>query len=394
MNTYFIKATQSLDSPSAGPFPPESFVGKLLDPDDLVLKNGDISWKRASEFKELHPYIKGFSISTKEIIEKENLKEKKIKIPSIILLIAFCAMGILITYFIASIQRQNDLNEINKKIDAIFKDKSIITDYSYDGTDGKLYDVDLLPLNNTIETHNVILAYKPASGSYVDTNNASYQSQLEQWNTCKEFIQYYESIPFSGFEVLRLEKNSTSYTITESWSGDMAYTAPETKHYDGYSNDYYSSPGYDIPTYRPSVYQCYKNAAEFLTSGRSDSSYEAGGYNKISSFDEIQTGFYEISQLYPKYHRYPNRIHVEINLDDTGNVTDNSFQWTDATSYGDVAISNSQYRVWYKSMTNTYAIEEKSGIFYKYWGIYSVIFITLITLCFFGLKYRKRITFK
>ncbi len=64
------------------------------------------------------------------------MKEKKFRIPAIIPLLAFCIIGVLITYFIVSVQRKNDLNEINKKIDSLFKDKSVITDYSLDGLTG------------------------------------------------------------------------------------------------------------------------------------------------------------------------------------------------------------------------------------------------------------------
>ena len=54
MNTYFIKEFDNI----AGPFPAESFGATLLKADDLVLKNGETIWRKASEFTDLVPFLK------------------------------------------------------------------------------------------------------------------------------------------------------------------------------------------------------------------------------------------------------------------------------------------------------------------------------------------------
>ncbi len=403
-----------------GPYTSEELKNRNLKPETLVFSDGMDSWKPIKEIETLNSIL--FEklkdteanteetnntveltpeITTSEVTKELDVKKEpsKIKIPSILFLFVFYGISIGIAYFMASSQKQTDLNEINKKIDGIFKDKSAVTDYNFDGSNGQLYDVYLSSFfegigddKNVVKTKKRTLAYKPTSNNS-ESNTYYYESQLKQWNAFKDLVQYYECEQFSGFDVLRLEKNLNTFSIIKSWSGDMAYKVPESKHYAGYSSEYYSSPGYDISTHRPSVSNCYEEAAKFLTSEKEDKSYEAGSYNKISSFPDIETKFFEIFQRYPKYTRLLNKIHADMGNKSEGDVINNS-KITDATSATDANVFNSQWIVWYKSLTNTYSVEEKKGVFNKYWLIYSVIGIALMTLVFFGLKYRKRIALK
>ena len=409
-----------------GPYTSEELKTRNLKPDTLVLSEGMNSWKPVKEIENLNSIL--FEQSTQnelhtteinetaeatpetatlepaKIVEVKN-EQGKIKIPSIIFLFVFYGLSIGVGYFIASSQKQNDLTEINKKIDEVFKDRSAITDYTFDATDGQIYDVYLTNLfadmglasgeeKNVVRTKKRMLANKPSSNNPDQEKYAKYyENQLKQWNLFKDLVQYYECTPISGFDVIRLEKSSTTFNITKSWSGDMAYKVAESIHYPGYSNEYYSSPGYDIPTHRPSVSNCYEEAAKFLTSDKEDKSYEAGSFNKISSFTNIETKFYEISQRYPKYTRLQNKIHVDMGDKSEGDVIDNS-KITDATSANDASVFNNQWIVWYKSLTNSYYVEEKKGEFNKYWLIYSAIGIAIMTIIFLGLKYRKRIALK
>jgi len=405
-----------------GPYTSDELKNRNLKPETLVFSDGMDGWKPIKEIETLNAIlfekpndteanigeINNTVELTSELPTSEVTKELevnkepgKIKIPSIIFLFIFYGISIGIAYFIASSQKQNDLNEINKKIDGIFKDKSAVTDYTFDGSSGQLYDVYLSSFfegigddKNVVKTKKRTLAFKPTTNNSDKDDNSVYnENQLKQWNLFKDLVQYYECAAFSGFDVLRLEKNSTTFSITKSWSGDMAYKVAESRHYSGYSSEYYSSPGYDLPTYRPTVGKCYEEAAKYLTSEKEDKSYEAGSFNKISSFTDIETKFYEISQRYPKYMRLLNKIHVDMGNKSEGDVIDNS-KITDATSANDAAVFNSQWIVWYKSLTNTYSVEEKKGVFNKYWLIYSAIGIAIMTLIFLGLKYRKRIALK
>jgi hypothetical protein len=395
-----------------GPYTSEELKTRNLKPETLVFSDGMDSWKPIKEIESLNSILfEKFNdtetnteeISTSEVAKEAEVKKEqdKIKIPSILFLFIFYGISIGIAYFIASSQKQNDLNEINKKIDEIFKDKSAVTDYTFDGSNGQLLDVYLSSFfegigddKNVVKTKKRILAYKPTSNNSDKDDNSTYnENQLKQWNLFKDFVQYYECDPFSGFNVLRIEKNLTTFSIIKSWSGDMAYKVAESKHYPGYSSEYYSSIGYDIPTHRPSVSNCYEGAAKFLTSEKEDKSYEAGSFNKISSFTDIETKFYEISQRYPKYTRLLNKIHVDMGNKSEGDVIDNS-KITDVTSANDASVFNSQWIVWYKSLTNSYYVEEKKGVCNKYWLIYSSIGIAMMTIVFLGLKYRKRISLK
>jgi len=400
-----------------GPYTKEELKGRSLNSDTLVFSDGMGSWKQIKDIPDLNTFLfasepvvepnSETNIPVDTTMQQENITEEKaglktehgkINIPSIIFLFLSFGLCIALAYFIASSQKETDLKEINKKIDGVFKERSAITDYTSDGSNGQLYDVYLTALfegigddKNVVRTKKRILAYKPTSNNDDEEKYAAYnETKQKQWNSFKDLVQYYETTPFSGFDVIRLEKNSSTFNITKSWSGDMAYKVAASKHYAGYSNEFYSSPGYDIPTHRPTVGNCYEEAAKYLTAEKEDKSYEAGSYNKISAFPELETKFFEITQRYPKYTRLLDKIHVDMGNKSEGDVINNS-KITDATSATDANVFTSQWIVWYKSITNTYAVEEKKGVFNKYWLIYSAIGIGLASLIFFILKYRKRI---
>jgi len=392
-----------------GPFDLVELKNCSLTPDTLVFSEGFSSWHPIKDIPELNDFL--FALepedepedlkknTTKSEQDSKNAREEnnqepvnsKIKIPSILFLFISFFLCIGLSYYIVFIQRQNDSEEINKKIDDIFKSKSAITDYTFDGIDGKLYDVYLgsawehLGSNDkdVIRTKKIILAFRPNENNNSDKN-------AKVWDLFKDVVQYYETSPYNGFNVLRLERSSTIFSVTESWSGDMAYKVPEKKHYEGYSSEYFSSPGYDIPTYRPTIGNCYKEAAKFLTSDKEDKSYEAGSYNKILSFDKIESIFFRLKQRFPIYSRLPNKIHVNHGEGIGEGDLINESRITDATSANDSSVQNGQWIVWFKSITNTYEIEEKKEVFFKYWVIYSTIGIAISCLIYFLLKYRKR----
>jgi hypothetical protein len=330
-------------------------------------------------------------------IETANNDQSKIIIPSIVFLFLACGLCIGLAYLIASAQRKSDLAEINRKVEEVFHGKSAVTDYIYSGSNGELFDVYLDYLvegiskeMDVVRTEKRILCYKPV---VIDGEKYAlyYEEKFKQWDLFKDLTQYYEAIMYSGFDILKILRNNSTYSITYSWSGDMAYKVPERTYHSGYSNQYYTSPGYYIPTYRPSVNGCYEATAKFLTVEREDMSYESGSYFKIESFSQIETKFFEIVQQYPKYTWRLGKIHMDMGNNYQGDEIENS-KITDMTSAGDANVYTSQWIVWYKSFTNKYAIEDKQEIFYIYWLIYSVIGIVISSLVFFILKYYERIT--
>ena len=388
-----------------GPYEKEELKNYNINAETLVFFEGLSNWKPIKDIPELNRYLFEIVLANDTNDFKNNLEDAtsdninnievteppKIKIPSIALLFLSFLLCIGLAYYIVYNQRQNDSEEINKKIDDILNGKSAITDYTFEGIDGQLYDVYLgsmlegLDDNiNVVKTEKRSLAYKPTSSSNSD--------DIKRWNLFKDLVQYYETAPLSGFNVLRLERNSTIFSITSEWSGDMAYKVPATRHYEGYSNEYFSSPGYDLPTYRPTIGKCYEEAAKFLTSDKEDKSYVAGSFNSISSFKDIETIFFELKQRYPIYTRFPDKIHVYHGEGIGGGDLINEKKITDATSANDSSVFTSQWIVWYKSITNTYEIQEKNGVFIKYWLIYSIIGISISTLIYFFLKFRKRLT--
>ncbi len=406
MQYYYLEGIEK-----RGPYTKVELKERDLKPETLVLSEGMENWLPIKQIPELNEFIflrdslndnndSNQTFDKKEETKDANVEQSKIKISSAFFLLLCFVLCVGLTYLITNSQRKNDFDEINKKVDLVFQGKNNVSDYSYDGTDGQLYDVYLSSFfegigddKNVVRTKKRTLAYKPADvedDKYVTYN----EEKRKQWDLFKGLVQYYETNPFSGFETINAEKNTSTFSITKCWSGDMAYKVPESKHYSGYSSEYYSSPGYDIPTYRPSVGKCYEEAAKFLTVEKADKSYEAGSYNKIYSLPETETKYYEVKQRYPIYTRLGNKIHVNYGKGiGEGDAIDNN-KITDATSANDAAVFNSQWIVWYKSITNTYGIEEKSGVFYKYWLIYSVIGFVLISIGFFLQRNRKRISIK
>ena len=409
MQYYYLEGIEK-----RGPFAKSDLKNRGLKPETLILSDGMENWLPINQIPELYEYI--FSIepsnevnntndsnrdyAESELSQLKTTEQSKIKISSTLFLLFCFVLCTGITYLITNSLRKNDIDEINKKIDLVFQGKNAVSDYSYDGTDGQLYDVYLSSFfesigddKNVVRTKKRTLAFKPIDSE--DDKYAAYnEEKRKQWDLFKSLVQYYETNPFSGFETLKAEKNTSSFSITNCWSGDMAYKVPESKHFSGYSSEYYSSPGYDLPTYRPSIGKCYEEAAKFLTVEKPDKSYEAGSYNKIYSLPQTDSKYYEVKQLYPIYSRLGNKIHVNYGKGiGEGDAIDNN-KITDATSSSDAAVFNSQWIVWYKSFTNTYGIEEKSGVFYKYWSIYTIIGFILISVVFFLLRNRKRISIK
>lgn len=386
-----------------GPYSSDELKARNVSDETLVFADGMKNWTAIKDLPELLAAISTpdeslVQIPKDERINKEEneneIKSKpeistvsKIRIPTYIFLIILYSVSVATSYFLVERMRDNDRKLFESKIEQIFQHKDAVTDYQFEGTNGQLYDVNQTSLfgigeNNIVKTSKRTLAMKPSS----DYGNMS------QWNIFKDLVQYYESVVFTGFDVLRLDRSGMFYTVTKMWSGDMAYKVAESRHVEGFASSFYNTPGYDVPTYRPSVSKCYEEAAKYLTEEREDKSYVAGSYNRLDNFSETETKFYRLNQNYPKYTRLVNKIHVEMDEKNAGDAIDNS-KITDATSASDANVYSNQWIVWYKSITNKFGLEEKEGVFAKLWLIYSMVGIVIATLIYLLLKYRSRITF-
>jgi hypothetical protein len=396
INYYYLDGLEK-----KGPYNSEEIQARQLSLETLIFKDGSNSWLPLVNFPELQQPIKSIQSNEAPIESPENavnnLEKEKIKI-SVLLIICLgfvisTAFGFTFTYF----EKVNDLQNFRKEIDKIFNNKDAISDYSYNGTTGQLYKVFLSsPFKGgekiSIETKKHYLMSKPyLVASAKDYEIEQYNSLLKQWNDFKDLVEYYEADRFVGFTVLRLNKNNDRFSIENKWSGDMAYKVGEYKHYQGYSSDYYKSPGYNIPTNRPAVSVAYKEAAKFLTVENEDKSYEAGSYSKISSFSSKESNFYEIEQEYPRYSYYSDTIFVESKPNgQRSNVIDYS-KISRNTSRSDGSIFNNYWIVWFKSYTNNYSIKEKNWILVKKGSIYSIALFAVFLGLFYILRYRKRI---
>ncbi len=391
-----------------GPYNTEEIKSRKLSLETLIFKEGSNNWLPLANFPELHqPELEQSNeTETKSVFSNTNVEEEKIKIHPVIIICFGLVLCCGISFLIAYVQKMNDLKRFKNEIDNLFNGKSVISDYSLKGTSGQLYKVilggrDLFGNDNgekdEIYTTRHFIMYKPFLKENADEYDIrSYNRKLKEWDEFKVLVEYYEADRHTGFSVLRLKKGNDMFRIVESWSGDMAYKVEEYEHRPGYSSSYYSSPGYDIPTYRASVNEAYKEAAKFLTVEDEDKSYEAGSYSRISSFDQMESNFYKIDQSYPRYSYYSDTIFVQNGPGEYGRqrsyMIDNE-KITRNTSRTDGNVFNNQWIVWYKSCTNSYEIKEKDWIYFKKISIYSSGLFAIYLVVFIIIKYRKRIQF-
>ncbi len=395
-----------------GPYTLEEILSRKLSSDTMIYREDKTNWIALSDFEEFNSIENIKSIDVIIPIEEETNVDKKdnitsdevkIKLPKHTNFILLTVASIVIAGFITYLQQKNDYKKITNEINLLFKEKSAISDYLVeDYSDGKLYDViyhsgdskdPIFKGNNYVTVNNIIIASKP----YIDPSNSDnywYDKKLKQWETFKNLKQYYIKGPyiFGGFTALKASRVDDTFSIEEFYGGDMAYKVPEKIHHSGTNYGYFSTPGYDLPTYRPSIQNCYKKAAEFLTKKDKDSTYVPGSYLKISDLmiGRYNNDFYEISQYGDKYFYLTDTIKVVKENGERSYVIDND-KITESTSRNDANVYNSDWIVWYKSVNNNFEIKPKKWVFFKYWGIYSIIGIILSFIVFFIIKNRKRI---
>ena len=408
-----------------GPYTFDELKSRNLEPDTLVFTEGMENWLPLKEIngyslplqkklssnnnveqeseKTNNPVVKADSINTK------TSNESKIKIPVVLILFVFFAMSIGASYLLVKSQKEHDYIEVNKKLDEFFKGKNAVADYTYQQAEGKLYKVIIdtnydsffpgiginkrMEINGKMDNTFYLLAIKPASNDkpFEKQNSYEKQQELQKWNLYSELKDYYVSDTMSGFNILKLERLSPSHFILrEMWSEDMAYKVPESIYHAGTNFGYgYSTPGYNAPTNRPSISMCYENAAKFLMAQNSDNSYEAGSYYKINEFRYLKSKYYEVNHFGVKMtHRY-HRAYRE-SIDNQGKSNESETYYMGGSPY----ISYSQFVVWYTDLVaNEYYVEDQKSVFIKYWIIYSAIGMLIVSLIYFGIRYRKRIVF-
>ena len=383
-----------------GPYTLEEILSRNLSSDTIIYREDKTNWLALSDFEELNPIE---TIESDDVIipievvsnidEKETVTndEVKIKLPkhTILILLIVCSIGIaaLITHF----QQKNDYKKIDEVLNNLFKGKSIIAEYFIDSElYGQLYDVvyhaedtkdPIFKGDNFVTVNNKRIAtepYRDASKS----DNYWYNKELSQWEKFRNLKQYYIKGEYilDGFSASKISRNEDVLKITKYYGGDMAYKVPEKKSIN------------DFPTNRPSIKDCYKEAAKFVTKDDKDSNDNGDLSTKILDFElgAYNNNFYEMKQTGDKYYYLGDTIHIIKSNGENSYVIDND-KITSSTSRYDACVFNSQWIVWYKTYNNTYALEPKKWAFLIYFSIYSVIGIILSFIIYFIIKNRKRI---
>lgn len=412
MNTYFIKHLGNI----AGPFPVEAFIATMLEPDDLVLRNGDTKWNKASEYDDLAPFIKTSlpnSVNSDrnqyyylEGLNKmgphttEELKGKNLTPDSLIY-----------TDGMEKWTPVKDLHYINKILFDVTNEREIVNKVSNQSHNtnkikipagiflfigiaisiGLSYFIvlnqrekDFKNIENKIDRifqgKDEICDYKNSGvRGTLHTNGDGggiLNLLLEKDNEGKELVQYYNCTS-GGFTVLTLTKKNNGFDLVESNSNNMGYKIPESRWTAGKDYGYgINTPGYSTPTFRESVQAAYDGAMKYISSEKENKSYVAGSYDKINTFDEIRTPFYYIGNIEPtKY----------------SSTSTNSKSWK---SLGNGAVFNNQWIVWYTYSGRHYEIIEEYSIFNKRWLIYSLIGSILAALLYILIRYRRNIAFQ
>jgi hypothetical protein len=394
-----------------GPYNIEEILSRNLSSDTMIYREDKTNWIALSGFEELNvdkcTDNKNISISeyenqVKEENVKDNIDSKKIILPKNTFLILYIVASIGLAALITYLQQKIEYKKISDDINILFKNKTSISDYYIsDRLDGKLYDVVyhkadknnlLFSGDNFVTANNIRLSTQPYLGQ---GDNDSYlnEKQFKQWALFKDLNQYFIKEKYvDGFEAVNLWRSSDVFTIKTYIGGDMAYKVPEKIHKSGTNYGYFSTPGYDIPTYRPSIKSCYRGAAEFLTKEDKDCTYVPGSYSKILDIHlgYYKNDFYEIKQIGDKYYRWSDTIHV-IRPDGSKSYVIDNEKITSSTSRNDGYVFNSDWIVWYKSYYNRYSLEPKKWAFLIYFSIYSSIGIILSFIIYFIIKNRKRI---
>jgi hypothetical protein len=329
--------------------------------------------------------------------------KEKIIIPKIYVWVLIYLVGIGIALVITNYQRKIDFERFNTQIDEELQGNSAIADYVFYADKGELHDAYLSDFKildrptgaKELRTKNFTIAFKPSQSNESQSGYLKdyYTSQITRWNRLKDIKQYFESEPFSGFELYTIKRDGTDFIINKYWSGDMAYLVSDKQYYPGYSSEYYNSPDYYLPKFRPSINKCYEGAAEYLLKESKAQKLEGVG-GKTYSFQFIKSKFYHLEQNFPKYINFLDSVFVQFEKEGKYNPTIQSENITKRTSANDGLIYDSYSKVWYKSITNGYRIEEIENAFTKRFMINLIVISLFISLIRLILVYRNRISFK
>lgn len=327
-----------------------------------------------------------------EKIEISDNQKNKLKIPKIYFLFFGLFLCLIFSFLLTSFQKKQDLSSFKEQIDLVFEGKSSISDYEIKDTKGKMFDVKISTPTEYYLSYKLKVPEEKTvvhTSEHLITDKVRYNLDDQKWKYISGLVEYFEAEPFSGISTYHLTKNSETFSMTYSWSGDMAYRTKEFRIIPGYKDPYFSFPDSKTPTYRTSINKAYENAAKFLTVQNTDNSYSQGSFSKISDFPYMKSEFHMLEQEFPKYFYAMDTIFAQY-PDYTGHRIDNS-KISKNTSWNDAHVFTDDWIVWYKSYTNRFYISELSDVFYKKILVYFLVSSSLLTLGFYLFINRKRI---
>lgn len=244
----------------------------------------------------------------------------KIIIPFSLFFLLGTIVILITTFIITDTQEKADKSKFDNQINQLFNDKNEICDFEKTKVQGKLKQISLL---DKIEVF----------------------SKPDIYNNLVEFFK----CEGGGFKVLTLKRLNNEFKMLETESTDMGFKVPEFRHVEEKDFGYnYKIPGYDVSTGRGSVESAYNDALEYFTKDKADLAYTPGVYERIETFDEMQTDFYQL-------HRFDGT------------------EYKDKGTPANFSISNDSYTVWVKEYVRYYSVIENHELFNKRWILFAAL---------------------
>lgn len=405
-----------------GPLTKEEIKILNLNTETLVYSDEWGNWKKIKELPELLNYLSEVDINKKESSIESNKNESEIIIKPFFVYLILFLLALTLAFVTISIQKKLDYKEMSNKIDNYFGDNQSIADFNFDAINGEFRKLKKGTLLKDIFTDDIgfekeIHVYNKNDYSPTKTEIFKIVANAKKYKDWDKIVDYFdvESKPTTrNLSILRKETDD-KFTFNVVTFLDMAYLVPEytLKNF-----------GFDVKVkysnYRPSINMAYNNAALYLIENKG-ATHVRESENKIWSFPDIESEFYKIENLFPKYQELPSGDLLKSYSERVGNenlkiynmeaengdytylsfmnkesmkkyeesyqLTYNRYMTDNASIYDDKSI------VWYCEMTNRYQIEEKEYVFYKQILIYTILIFVILNIIYFIRNNKKRIKF-
>jgi len=279
-----------------GPYSKQEIIDLKLSGNRLIFSEDLNKWIPYQESEDFKSVIEETKNETQKLKVKKNSN-----FTNILVLLFLILSASAIAYYLTEEFKRKDLQKLENKINDVFNKKHEICDYSKSYVKSKPTQLDDITL---IEIR----------------NNKRYFDDLDLYD--------YYNCESGGWTVYTLKKLNHGYDLIKSYSTDMGFKVPES-------------------TYRGSVQDAYNEAMEYLSVENAHKSYVAGSYNRISTFNELNSDLHYVGNVHPTR---------------STSVTFRSKTWNSASEF---SISNENWIVWYKESGNHYEIVLDKDDYYR-----------------------------